>query len=274
MRRRLTGKLPAKLPLPARLPFKFPASLAKFAQFEQLGNFYDTVHLATSLVLPLVVLVLVRVDFASLALAVIIISKWRTLAVRPRYWLANVRANGVDVMVGLSALVFIINSPNLVWQIIWAAGYAAWLVLLKPRADRLSIAAQALVGQVAGLLALFLYLAAAPTYALVILSALVCYLAAHHFFNAFDEGYTNLLSYFWGYFAAALAWVLGHWLVFYGPIAQPALILTVISAGLGTVYYLDHYERLSLTLKRELVLVMVAALVIILVFSDWGDKIV
>jgi len=105
-------------------------------------------------------------------------------------------------------------------------------------------------------------------------SGLICYLAAHHFFDSFDEPYAKLLSYAWGYFGAALVWVLGHWLLFYGVVAQPVLIIGALGFGLATLYYLDHHDRLSQTLQRQFIFIMVAIVLIVLIFSDWGDKIV
>ncbi|RKV95158.1 MAG: hypothetical protein D8G53_09440, partial [Candidatus Saccharimonas sp.] len=35
------------------------------------------------------------------ALALVILSKWRVIAVRPRFWWANIQANLVDVAVGV-----------------------------------------------------------------------------------------------------------------------------------------------------------------------------
>jgi hypothetical protein len=80
----------------------------------------------------------------------------------------------------------------------------------------------------------------------------------------------------WAYFGAALAWLLGHWLLFYahGIIAQPTLILSVLGYGLATMYYFDHSERLSPTLRRQFVFIIVAIMFVILTFSDWGDKVV
>ena len=37
-----------------------------------------------------------------IAVALVFMSKWRVLAVRPRVWLANLIANTVDLIVGLS----------------------------------------------------------------------------------------------------------------------------------------------------------------------------
>ncbi len=66
----------------------------------------------------------------------------------------------------------------------------------------------------------------------------------------------------------------GHWLLFYGPVAQPTLLLVALAFGLGTLYYLDHFDRLSLNIRRQVVFIMVAVLLVVLAFSDWGDKIV
>ncbi|MGH7238032.1 MAG: hypothetical protein ACREGF_05860, partial [Candidatus Saccharimonadales bacterium] len=103
--------------------------------FEPASGIYDKFHVGLLILLPLMVFVLVRVQFAGLALAIICLSKWRMLAVKPRYWVANVRANSVDIIVGLSALAFAGSSGSTLWQLVWLVGYAAWLIALKPRAD-------------------------------------------------------------------------------------------------------------------------------------------
>jgi hypothetical protein len=91
-----------------------------------------------------------------------------------------------------------------------------------------------------------------PLYWLVLSSALVCYMAARHFFDSFDEPYARLLSYLWAFFASALTWVLGHWLLFYGAIAQPTLLLVAVGYGLAALYYLDHNDKLSKLVRVEI----------------------
>jgi hypothetical protein len=149
-----------------------------------------------------------------------------------------------------------------------------WLLVLKPATGSLQVSLQALVALVAGLMAVFVGWDDGPLYGLVFLSGIICYLTAHHFFDSFDEPYARLLSYAWGYFGAALVWVLGHWLLYYGIVAQPVLLLVSIGFGLATLYYLDHHDRLSAAVKRQIVFIMIAIVFIVLVFSDWGDKIV
>lgn len=246
--------------------------LRKIKPASGLSHFF---HLVLLVVLPLVVFVLVRLDFVQLALSVIVLSKWRMLAVRPRFWAANVRANAVDIMVGLSIVTFMAHATdNLVLQLLWVVLYAVWLIAIKPASGAGMITVQAGLGQLAALMALFLAWTNGPLYGLTLLTGIICFMAARHFFDAFDEPYAKLLAYTWGYFGAALAWLLGHWLIFYGIISQPTLLLSIIGYGLAGMYYLDHEERLGKGVRRQLVFIVIAVVLVILAFSDWGDKVV
>lgn len=257
------------------------------AKLKPAEGFAKILHLTLLLLLPLTVFVFVRVHFVQLALAIILLSKWRMFAVRPRYWLANIRANSVDILVGVSILVLMVHSGSQIWELILTGMYAIWLIVIKPASGSLMVSAQAMVGQLLALLALFIISGSAfhllfiswstiPTYGLVLLSGLICYLAGRHFFDSFDEAYSKLLAYLWAYFGASLVWILGHWLLFYGAIAQPVLIMTVIGYGLAAIYYLDHTDRLSKLLRREFVFIMLFVMVAILyqLFRSGQHKIV
>jgi hypothetical protein len=115
---------------------------------------------------------------------------------------------------------------------------------------------------------------APPLYGLVTGAGLICYLAARHLFDNFDEPYAKLLSYLWGYFGAALTWVFGHWLLFYGGISQPTLILIVIGYGFAGMYYFVQIDRLSSFVRRQFIFIMLAIIIVVLAFSDWGNKVV
>jgi hypothetical protein len=106
------------------------------------------------------------------------------------------------------------------------------------------------------------------------MTGLICFLAARHFFDTFDEPYAKMLAYVWGYFAAALAWLLSHWLLFYRGVSQPALLLSTLGYGLAVLYYLDHHDRLSKGVRRQFIFIMLAIVLVVLAFSDWGDKVV
>lgn len=230
------------------------------------------VHLFLTVLLPVLVFVLVRVHFIQLALVLILLSKWRMFAVKPRHWPANIRASSIDIIVGVSVLVFMMHSSTQLWQLVWAGAYGVWLIFIKPGSGEILVSLQAMIGQLVGLMALFMHFSDAPIIVLTVLSWLICGLAARHFFTSFDEPLTRLYSYTWGYFGAALTWLLSHWLLYYGVLAQPTLLLSVIGFGLATLYYLEGTDRLSKLVVREFVFVMVAVVVIVLALSDWVDK--
>jgi hypothetical protein len=244
------------------------------AKIKPASGFSRVVYLGFNILMPLVVFVMVRMSFVPLAFAVILLSKWRMFAVRPRFWPAHIRANAVDIIVSVSLLLFMINSGSMLMQMVWVLVYIGWQVVLKPLSSVQMISLQALAGLLFGLLAIFVQWGDSPLYWLVPLTGLVCYLSARHFFDNFDEPYAKLLSYVWGYFGAALTWVLGHWLLYYGVVAQPVLLLVAIGYGLAALYYLDHYDRLTQALHRQFIFIMIAIVLIVVIFSDWGDKIV
>lgn len=235
-------------------------------------GYAHVLHLVLSAILPALLFIFVRVKFAQVAVIILLITKWRMFAVRPRFWPAIVRANAVDIIVGMSTIVFMTHSRTASVQLVWAALYLVWQVWIKPGRSTISVTTQALIGQFYGLMALFIGWPAAPLGFLVIAVWGICYLAARHFLTSFEEPYTSLYSHYWGYFAAALTWLSVHWLLYYGVMAQPTLLLTVLGFGLGGLYYLQETDRLSTLLRRQIVFIMVAVVVVVLVFSDWGDK--
>lgn len=247
------------------------------AKVRPISGFAWVAHILLLSLLPIILFVLVRIDFIVLAVLVVILSKWRMFAVKPRFWLANIRANSVDIMVGLSTLVFMTETQSQAWQIGWTVLYILWLTVIKPSSKTVMIGIQALVAFLWGLGALFLIGDELHAFYLVLGTGTICYLVAHHFFDAFEEAYTRLLAYMWAFFGAALVWVLSHWLLYYpstGVISQPMLLLVTIGYGLAAIYYLDHTDRLSRTLRNQFAFIMFAITAIILVFSDWGDKII
>ncbi|MFZ1249624.1 MAG: hypothetical protein WAQ24_04885 [Candidatus Saccharimonadales bacterium] len=238
-------------------------------------GFSHTFYLAYNVLLPFLVFALVRADFASVALAVILLSKWRMFAVRPRFWLANIRTNAVDTIVGLSALALMMGTDSTVMCLGYAVVWAIWLLAIKPRTEVFWVSVQALFAQAVGLMAVFSLWDHSSLLTLIIAVAFICFFSAHHFFYSFDEQHIRLLAYIWGYFGAALTWILGHWLIFYyGVVAQPTLILITMAFGIGTMYYLDHFDKLSTMVRRQILFILATTLMVILVFSDWGDKII
>lgn len=237
-------------------------------------GYAELLHIFLLAIFPLIIFILVRLQFVQLSLSLIVLSKWRMFAVRPRFWVTNIRANAVDIMVGLSIVLFMINSGSVYEQLFWAVIYGVWLILIKPASGLLMTSIQAFLGQLSALSALYLVWAGGPLYGLTAVSGLICYLSARHFFDSYEENYAKLLSYIWGYFGSAVSWLLAHWLLYYSIIAQPTLLLSVIGYGLAALYFLDHTNKLTKTMTKEIIFVILAIIIVVLSFSDWGNKIV
>src|SRR6478609_878882 len=126
------------------------------SKLKPAGGFSYIIHILLTALLPALVFVFVRLEFIEIAAAVILLSKWRMLAVKPRHWPANIRANAVDITVGLSLLIFMTHSGSQSMQLIWAVLYGVWLVVIKPRSTMLGVSAQALISMFLGLTAIFL----------------------------------------------------------------------------------------------------------------------
>lgn len=227
-------------------------------------------HTFYVLMLPLLAILLVYFEFPYAAMAFIILGKWRMFAVKPRYWLANIRANLVDITVGFSVVTFMNGTQNVLTMLAWAALYALWLTLLKPRSDAISIGSQAFIAQGVGLVALFGNHSQWNQVFLIVLTWLICFSAARHLLVAFEDNTNRILSHVWGIFGAYLAMILGHWHIMYaGIMPQVALVLSILGYALGIGYYVHKTRGLRRGLRTQLVLFCVIILTLIVILSDW-----
>jgi hypothetical protein len=235
-------------------------------------GFSHIIHVMFTALIPVLTYVFIRTEFDLLAVAVVVLSKWRILSVRPRFWPANVRANAVDLIIGLSTIVFMTNTNDNILQLFFTGIYIVWQVFIKPNSSVIGVAVQSFVGQAYGLSALFIGWGDSDMLMLIMGTWVVAYLSARHYFTSYDEPYSSLYAHSWGYFAASLAWLSSHWLVFYSVVAQPALLLSAIGFSLGSFYYLHETDRLSVFYRRQILAMMMVVILIVLVASDWGDK--
>ena len=105
----------------------------------------EAAYIALNVGLAVVLLVVVlAVNSPWPAFLLILLSKWRILAVRPRFWFKNIQSNLVDIIVGLSVVVLLqAASGSLALQIGITAFYAIWLLFIKPRSKRNYVVFQA-----------------------------------------------------------------------------------------------------------------------------------
>lgn len=237
------------------------------ARIKPTRGFSHVIHITLNGLLPILAFILVRINLVPLAILLVVLAKWRIFAVRPRYWVANVVSNGIDITVSVSFILFMASTASTWWQIFWVLSYAGWLIYLKPRYDVFSVSAQAMAGQLLGLTVLYLKFGDTSLVWLVLGTWAITYLAARHFLTSFEESYAPLLAQIWGYFGAGLAFILGHWIWYYGDVAQITALITIIGYGLASLYYLDASDKVRNNLKRQLIATMVAVLLVIFILS-------
>lgn len=155
------------------------------------------------------------------AFGLVLLSKWRVFAVRPRYWLAHIQANTVDLIVSLGLVVLLYAAGStgatagLVAQVVLMVLYIAWLLLLKPRTKRALVVAQAGVAILIGVTALYSSAYAWPSSVVVIVMWVLGYAAARHVLSAYSETNLTFLSMVWGLIFAEIGWLAYHVTVAY-----------------------------------------------------------
>jgi len=214
-----------------------------------------------------------------LAIALVLLSKWRVLAVRPRYWFAHIETNTVDIIVsiGLVILMYLAGQSGLggavAVQSILAILYALWLLLLKPRSKRTYVVAQAAVAVVVGTTALIGSSYAWPSSVVVLLMWVIGYASARHVLSAYSEKDVRMLSFVWGFIFAEIGWLSYHWTIAYTlPFAaglklpQATIILLAICFAAERVYASlqahDQVRRSDVLLPVLLSLGLIAVLLL------------
>lgn len=181
------------------------------------------------------------------AIALVLLSKWRVFAVRPRFWIANILANIVDVIVGLSIVGLLsLASTSLVAQIFLTLVFATWLLFIKPRSGRKWSSIQAGTSLFLGLMALFSFSHNMPVIAAVLVAWLIGFMATRHVLAAYAEDEEISLALVWGLFIAQLAWFAYHWTIAYTIVGQfkvPMVAIIAILLSFVSAKLYDSYSR-------------------------------
>ena len=235
----------------------------------------DLLHFGVNLGFSLILGALVLIwQLTPLAILLVVLAKWRTFAVQPRFWLPNIKANLVDVIVGVSSVGLMHQSQESAIAYAWIAVYAVWLLFIKPRSSEFWTSLQALTAQTLGLLVVFGSFSIVTNAVLVCLLAwIVAWSAARHYFSNYDEPYYRALSLLWGFLVLQTVWYALHWLQYYRLagllIASVVLVITVLSMTLGSIFHAYKNDRLTKSLLIENTLLSSVALLAILVSSSW-----
>ena len=216
------------------------------------------------------------------AFGIVLLSKWRVLAVRPQYWGANVMANLVDMIVGLSFVVLLSAAAGqVVLQVVFTVLYVAWLLFLKPQSKRVYVIWQAGIGLFIGTAALLQVSYDWWSSIVVVARWLIGYSTARHALGAYREPHTQLLSLVWGLIVAELGWIAYHWTLAYQlPFAENVMIaqmsLIIIFLGFLAERTYASYHKHEKVLFADIILPLlltVSSVVLLLTLFGGGQTI-
>ena len=240
----------------------------------------------------LLALVSPGVDLPYLAYILVLLSKWRVVAVRPRFWFANLQANFVDFMVGISVVtLMLLTAASTPWvAVLLAILFAFWLLVLKPHTAQRWVLVQAAVGQFISLTALFSLahgfelkpFITDSSFPTVVIAWVIGYMTARHALSSFrGEEERSFLSLIWGFVLAELAWLAHHWTIAYSiynnaavdkqlMIPQVAIVATLLSFVAIRWYGSFHSpdDKKAVKDARAATIFSIAVLAILLIFFN------
>lgn len=243
--------------------------------------FSELVYILLNVALAVGLLVIVwAIASPYAAFALILLSKWRVFAVRPRYWFANLQANLVDVIVGVSIVILLYAASGaLVAQLVLTALYIVWLLVIKPRSKRTYVTIQAGTAVFLGVTALAIVSYDWIASLVVLCMWVIGYSAARHVLGSYEEAHISFYSLVWGLIVAEIGWLTYHWTFAYDlpgvgdiQLSQTALIALGVSFVAERVYssYTKHGAVRSSDVLLPILLAVSVIIVLLLFFNSIG----
>lgn len=229
--------------------------------------------------LAVAVLIVVLASGSPLpALLLVLLSKWRVLAVRPRYWLANIQANMVDLIVSFGVVILLFGASGYpVVQVLLTILYVAWLLVVKPKSSRKAVAMQAAVAVFVGITALYMISYAWSASGVVLAMWAIGYATARHVMGSYNETHILFLSLVWGFVFAELGWLTYHWAFAYGVNFVGAIQVpqaAVIALGLSFLAersYASIHKHGQILISEILLPLLLTSSVILLLFALFNE---
>lgn len=169
----------------------------------------------------------------------VLLSKWRIVAVRPRYWWVNLKANLVDLIVGISLtlLVYITGTELNIWHVILTIVYIIWLGGIKPRSETIFTEIQAMFAIFFGTFATTLVCSQFDP----IVGAAVCFIigygaSRHILVQSSDDDYT-FITFISGILIAELSWIFYHWSIVY-ELGAAAVVIPQLPIAVSVLFFL------------------------------------
>lgn len=203
----------------------------------------------------------------------VLVSKWRMFAVRPRYLFLNLKSNLVDLIVGFSFvfLAYFSGEALLPVHYLLAISYVVWLLFIKPRTTPSWTLFQALAAVFLGTSASVIACAAENPALLVLLEFLIGYAAARHVLaqndNSLEDGFP---AFAFALLFSEVALFFHSWLIIYTftdfgiMIPQLSIVLSVFAFMAERVYFsLENHD--GVLRPKEIALPVAFSLIIIFV---------
>lgn len=217
--------------------------------------FSELIYILLNVGLAVAILLVVwAVESPLPAFVLVVLSKWRILAVRPRYWFAHVQSNMVDLIVSVGLVVILsaignaMGETGIFVQIGLTFAYIAWLLVLKPRTKRSYVIAQAGVAQAVGVTALYMSSYEWSASVVVLLMWLIGYTTARHVLSAYSESQLTFLSLAWGFVVAQIGWLTYHWSIAYrlpgiDGVLLPQVAIIIVAIGFLAERFYGSYVK-------------------------------
>lgn len=239
----------------------------------------EIAHIALNIGLAVTLLLIaLYVNNLPLLIGIVLLGKWRVLAVRPRYWTTNLVANTVDIIVGVGHAVLLQAASGQPWlQVALTVGFIVWLLFVKPRSKRLYVTAQALAAVFVGTTALSMQAYNTDPFVYVLGMWLLGYAFMRHVLATYDESYTKFYSLVWGVVLAEFGWLGYHWMFAYSlpgspsfKLVQLAIIVTLLSFLAERVYasYHKHDKVVSSDVLVPTVFTIGLILILVVFFNQ------
>jgi hypothetical protein len=244
----------------------------------------EVAYVVLNVGLALVLLVLaLSVQSIWLSIGIVLLSKWRVFAVRPRYWVPNLLANTVDATVGVGHVILLSAASGAIWvQVLQTVGFIVWLLVVKPRSKRLFVSAQALTAMFVGTTALATVLYDTNVLVYVVAMWGLGYVCARHVLLAYNSRLTGLFSLVAAVVAAEVAWLTYQWLFAYSvpgtedlKLVQAAVIVTLLGFVFDrAVASYEKHDKIDMTeLTMPLVFSAGLILTLLIFFNKLGTEV-
>ncbi|MEI6850613.1 MAG: hypothetical protein WCK26_01445 [Candidatus Saccharibacteria bacterium] len=214
---------------------------------------HEVIYIALNAGLAVILMLIIQFTNSPwLAFALVLISMWRIFAVRPRFWIANILANLVSIIIGISfvVLLYAVNPidvgdlQSIVPRLVLTVLYICWLLLLKPKSKRVYVILQSSVALFVGVTALYTMSYSWLALPTVLFMWIIGFATASHILSSYDEeNHTTLLSLIWGLVLSEIGWLAYHWTIAYRlPYSKNLLLpqISIISLCLGFLVYKSY----------------------------------